>query len=217
MREDLSRVVLNGVYDKAIRALDSHGFVFLIGDPASGKTTIAAMLAMAAIDQWNVSTLNLETAPQMIDHWNTEDPARFYWIDEAFGVLQFEQDLAVEWNRIFPKVKAMITGGARIVLTSRDYIYRRAKQTLKGSAFPLMQESQVVINVHEITTKERKQILYNHIKLGTQPQRFRSEIKPYLDQVASHDRFIPDTAPRLGHPLFTLTLDVAQDGPPAFV
>lgn len=211
MREDLSRVVLTGVYDKAVRALDSHGFVLLLGEPASGKTTIAAMLAMAAIDQWNASTLKLETAPQMIDHWNTEDPARFYWIDDAFGVQQFEQDLVLEWNRIFPKVKAMINGGARIVLTSRDYIYRRAKQTLKESAFPLMQESQVVINVHEITTKERKQILYNHIKLGTQPQRFRSQIKPYLDQVASHHRFIPETARRLGDPLFTRTLDVSQE------
>jgi len=155
----LSRVVLTGVYDKAVRAFETHGFVLLLGEPASGKTTIAAMLAMAAIDQWNVSTLKLETAPQMVDRWNTEDPARFYWIDDAFGVLQFEQDLVLEWNRIFPKIKAMINGGARIVLTSRDCIYKRAKQHLKESAFPLMQESQVVINVHEITLKERKQIL----------------------------------------------------------
>lgn len=77
MREDLSRVVLTGVYDRAVRALELHGFVLLLGKPASGKTTIAAMLAMAAIDQWGVSTLKLETAPQMIHHWNTEDPARF--------------------------------------------------------------------------------------------------------------------------------------------
>jgi hypothetical protein len=180
MREDLSRVVLTGVYERAIRALDEHGFVLLLGEPACGKTTIAAMLAMATIDQWKVSTLKLETSQQVAERWNPEEPRQFFWVDDAFGVLQYEQPLALDWNRVFPKVKAMITAGARIVLTSRDYIYRRARHDLKESAFPLMRESQVVINVRDITKEERSQILYNHIKLGDQPKKFRQEIKPFL-------------------------------------
>jgi len=46
---------------------------------------------------------------------------------------------------------------------------------------------------------------------------FRSEIKPYLDQVASHARFIPETARRLGDPLFTRTLDISQQSVIDFV
>ncbi len=149
MREDLSKVVLTGVYNRAVRALEEHGFVLLLGEPASGKTTVAVMLAMAAIDQWSVSTLKLETSQQMVERWNPEDPYQFFWIDDAFGVTQFELPLVLDWNRIFPKIKAMINAGARVVLTSRDYIYRRAKQSLKESAFPLMQESQVVIDVRD--------------------------------------------------------------------
>ena len=184
--------------------------MLLLGEAASGKTTIAAMLAMAAIDQWGVSTLKLETSQQLVERWNPEDPKQFFWIDDAFGVTQFELPLTLDWNRIFPKVKAMINAGARIVLTSRDYIYRRAKQSLKESAFPVMHESQVVIDVRDITSEERKQILYNHIKLGDQPQKFRTAIKPQLEHVASLPGFVPETARRLGNPLFTRGLDMLQ-------
>ena len=172
MREDLSRVVLTGVYSKAVRALEDEGFVLLLGEAACGKTTIAAMLAMAAIDQWKLYTLRLETSDQLVERWNPEEPKQFFWIDDAFGVTQYESALAFGWNRIFAKVRAMIDAGARVVLTSRDISYRRAKQDLKESAFPLMRESQVVVDVQDISKEERRQILYNHIKLGNNRSHF---------------------------------------------
>lgn len=217
MREDLSKVVLTGAYRRAVHALDEHGFVMLLGEPAAGKTTIASMLAMAAIDQWKVSTLKLEKSEQMVERWNPEHPHQFFWIDDAFGVTQFELPLALDWNRIFPKIKAMMNAGARIVLTSRDYIYNRAKHSLKESAFPLLRESQVVIDVKEITMEERRQILYNHIKLGSQSQMFRTSIKPYLERIAVNPRFVPETARRLGNPTFTHKLDISLTGVTSFV
>jgi hypothetical protein len=60
MREDLSRVVLTGVYDKAVRALESHGFVLLLGEPASGKTTIAAIHGCHRSMECTTVRLNVE-------------------------------------------------------------------------------------------------------------------------------------------------------------
>lgn len=208
MRDDLSKVVVTGAYQRAAEAIDEHGFVLLIGEPAAGKTTIASLLAMGALDQWHASTLKLVDPSEVKEHWNPDEPSQFFWVDDAFGVNQYESDLVHGWNHIFSEVSTMIRRGAKIVMTSRDYVYKRARNDLKESAFPLIRGSQVVIDVRDLSADERKQILYNHLKLGRQPREFRSAIKPYLEDIAAHPRFIPETARRLSDPLFTKGLQL---------
>ncbi len=203
LREDLAKVVITDAYRKAAAALDTHGFVLLIGEPAAGKTTIASMLAMAAVDQWNASMLKLDDPGKVVERWNPEEPSQFFWLDDAFGVAQYEGFLVHGWNHILPQIKTMLRKGAKIIMTSRDYIYNRARKELKEGAFPLLRESQVVIDVHDLSGDEKRQILYNHLKLGKQPRAFRSRVKPYLEYVAAHGRFIPEIARRLADPLFT--------------
>lgn len=206
MREDLAKVVVTEAYQRSVDALDRHSFVLLVGEPAAGKTTIASMLAMAALDQWGASLLKLDEPAEVAKRWNPDEPSQFFWLDDAFGVTQYEEFLVHGWNRILPQLKPMLRKGAKIVMTSRDYIYNRARRDLKESAFPLFKESQVVIDVHELTWQERRQILYNHLKLGKQPKKFLTDIKPFLETVADHPRFIPEMARRLAEPLFTRDL-----------
>jgi len=203
MREDLAKVVVTDAYRQAAEALDQHGFVLLVGEPAAGKTTIASLLAMAAVDQWQASMLKLDDPATVTERWNPDEPSQFFWLDDAFGVTQYEGFLVHRWNHVLPQIAAMLRKGAKIVMTSRDYIYNRARKDLKESAFPLLKESQVVIDVHQLSIEERRQILYNHLKLGTQPRIFVREIKSYLEEIASHPRFIPEIARRLSDPLFT--------------
>jgi hypothetical protein len=49
MGSDLSCFVPTDAYRLALKALREHGFVILLGDPASGKSTIAAILALGAV------------------------------------------------------------------------------------------------------------------------------------------------------------------------
>ena len=210
LREDLAKVVLTGAYRRAAEALDKHGFVLLVGEPAAGKTTVASMLSMAALDQWGASTLKLDNSEKVVEHWNPEEPSQFFWIDDAFGVTQYESFLVHGWNHALPNIKAMLRKGAKVVMTSRDYIYRRARQDLKEGAFPLFQESQVVIDVRDLTREEKLQILYNHIKLGKQDKAFRTAIKPHLPTIGGHPRFVPETARRLAEPLFTAGLELTR-------
>jgi hypothetical protein len=210
MREDLAKVVITDSYRKAVSALDEHGFVLLVGEPAAGKTTIASMLAMAAADKWKSSVLKLADPANVVERWNVKEPSQFFWVDDAFGVTQYESPLVHGWNHSLVQVKTMLRQGCKIVMTSRDYIYNRARHDLKESAFPLLSESQVVIDVHDLSDLEKQQILYNHLKLGKQPATFRTDIKPHLEYMAAHPRFIPETARRIADPLFTKDLYLGE-------
>lgn len=48
------------------------------------------------------------------------------------------------------------------------------------------------------------------LKLGNQSTDFRSQIKPHLEFVAAHARFIPETARRIADPFFTKDLYISE-------
>lgn len=210
LTEELAKVVVTKTYQNAVEAINAHGFVLLIGEAAAGKTTIASLLAMAALDQWKSRTIKIDDPASLISHWNPSGVSQFFWIDDAFGVTQYESPLATSWNHALPQVKAMLQKDVKIVMTSRDYIYNQARKDLKTTAFPLFQESQIVIDVHKLTLTEKRQILYNHLKLGKQNHEFKKTIKPFLEKVAQSDRFIPETARRLADPIFTKNLYISE-------
>lgn len=210
LKDELAKVVITSSYKKAADAIEEHGFVLLIGEPAAGKTTIASLLAMGALDQWKANTMKLETAEQVVKHWNPNNSAQFFWIDDAFGVTQYESTLSNRWNQAMPKIVTMLDKGVKIVMTSRDYIYNAAKKDLKKGAFPLLHESQVVIDVQNLTLIEKRQMLYNHIKMGKQLLSFKKEIKQHLEYIANHQRFIPEIARRIADPFFTKNLGLSE-------
>jgi hypothetical protein len=203
LKDEFGKFVITSSYKRAANAINKHGFVLLIGGPASGKTTIASSLAMAAMDLWKSMTMKLWTVDQVVKHWNPNEPGQFFWIDDAFGVTRYESSLVDRWNHAMPHVTAMIKKNVRIIMTSRDYIYEDARKDLKIGAFPLLNESMVVIDVLKMTDEEKRQILYNHIKMGDQPKEFKTNIKPFLEPASSLKEFLPETARRLGTALHT--------------
>ena len=217
LKFELEKVVITGAYKKAVKAIEEQNFVLLIGEAAAGKSTIATLLAMGALDHWKAATYMIGRADKVIEHWNPNDPNQFFWIDDAFGKTRYEAPLCHEWNHHLPKISAMLSKGAKIVMTSRDYIYNSAKKDLKKNMFPLFNESQVVIDVKELTLDEKKQMLYNHLKMGKQPTQYKKEIKPFLDSISEMRRFVPETARRLSDPSFTKKLNLRKDSIENFV
>lgn len=215
--DDLAKFVITDSYRKSARALVEHGFVLLLGEPACGKSTIAAALAVGALDEWGCHTVKVRDAEDFVRHFNPHEPRQFFWVDDAFGATQIDSASTAGWNRTFPHLSAAIRKGAKVLFTSRDYVYRSARQMLKESALPVMRESQVVIRVEQLTPDERNQILYNHVRRGTQPPAFKKEAKRFLPKVAAHPRFTPEIARRLGNPAFTRDLLISEEGLADFV
>tara|TARA_E500000318_G_scaffold107170_1_gene116119 strand:- start:8468 stop:10750 length:2283 start_codon:yes stop_codon:yes gene_type:complete len=208
--DDTAKFVITDAYRRSAQAIVEHGFVLLLGEPACGKSAIAATLSLGALDEWGCSTIKIRDADEFIKHSNPHEPKQFFWVDDAFGATRLDWQAALQWNSAFPHIRAAIRRGAKVVFTSRDYIYKNARNLLKESALPVMKEAQVVIHVEKLSKEEREQILYNHIRLGNQTISFKSEIKPYLPKIAEHQRFSPEIARRLGNSAFTKNLTISQ-------
>ena len=215
--DDLSKFVITEPYNQSAKALVEHGFVLLLGEPACGKSTIAASLSLGALDEWGCNTIKVRNADELVKFSNPHEPKQLFWVDDAFGPTQVDINAVIKWNGALPHIQAIIKRGARVIFTSRDYIYNSARNFLKETAFPLLRESQVVIRVENLKKEEKEQILYNHIRLGKQPRSFKTQIKIYLPQIASHNEFKPEIARRLGDPFFTKNLLVTDYGLNDFV
>ena len=217
MRDDLAKFVITDAYRRSAHALAEHGFVLLLGEPASGKSSIAATLSIGALDLWGCSTMKVASAQDFVAHWNPNEPRQFFWVDDAFGMSHYQREKVDAWNEVLPHLSAAVRNGARVLLTSRDYVYRAAIGDIRLAAFPLFSNSQVVIEVQRLSKDEREQILYNHIKLGDQERAFRRRIKPFLPAAAASERFLPETARRVGSRVFTRNLTLTAQGVRDFV
>ncbi len=214
--DDLSKFIITDAFRQSAKALVEHGFVLLLGEPMCGKSTIAAALAMGSLDEWGCSTIKVRNADDFVKHFNPNEK-QLFWVDDAFGATQIDFSAALDWSKTFPHMNAAIHKGAKVIFTSRDYVYKSAKRYLKESALPIIKESQVVIHVENLTNEEREQILYNHIRLGTQHKSYKQKLKPFLSEVAHHEKFSPEIARRLGNPLFTKSLNISKYGLDSFV
>lgn len=202
MGDNLQKLVVTDAHRKSVRAISQHSLVLLLGSPAAGKSTIGASLALGAADLWNCFTIK-STSPDHLERHIDPNGGQFFWIDDAWGSTQYQRERTEAWNQVFPLMQGAIKRGSRFLITSRDYIWRAAQKELKLQALPVLTKSQVVINVHELTTEEKARILYNHLKLGDQSTQFRHAVKPFLPDLAKRGDFLPESARRLGTSFFT--------------
>ncbi|MGI2128659.1 restriction endonuclease [Shewanella oncorhynchi] len=206
MGGEIAKFVITDAYKKSVDALTDNGFVFLLGEPASGKSMIAASLVLASIDLWKLNAIKISTPDEFSRHWNPLERNQIFWVDDVFGATQLDYSKVNEWNVKLGHFNAAINKGARIIFTSRTYIYQEARRYLKESAAPVIKNSQVTVYVENLSKDEKEQILYNHIKLGNQDLDFKSELKQYLPSIVSSKGLSPEVARRLGDKNFTIKL-----------
>lgn len=187
----------------AVNAIGDHGVVLLLGNPSSGKSAIGAIVSTIASENPDNTVLALTSPRDFEAGWNPNDPGRFFWIDDAFGSNVLRDDYVQDWASAFSKLRAAIKHGNRFLLTSRKHIYEAARRRLGQRNLTQFADGSAVVDVGELTSEEKAQILYNHVNFGEQSQSWKSSVKPHLASVAAVRDFLPGIAERLGDPNFT--------------
>jgi len=197
-------------YRRAEKALHGHGFVVLVGPPASGKSAIAANLCLVNLAQnADIRVLRIEQADQFKSTWSPADANTIYWVDDVFGETTLDEERLREWAAALDKVEAARRRGARIVFCTRDYILSAAERKLKRSKADFISDARVRVEVTALSTDEREGILYNHIKDGDITKDQKSALKKYLPMLARLESFSPELARRLGNKRFYRALRYA--------
>ncbi|WP_120624556.1 restriction endonuclease [Corallococcus sicarius] len=190
-------------YRRAEKALHDHGFVVLVGPPASGKSAIAANLCMVSIAQdANVRVLRIEHAEQFKSTWSPSDSNTIYWVDDVFGETTLDEERLREWSAAIEKVEAARRRKARILFCTRDYILASAERKLKRSKLEIINDARVRVDVAKLSEMERDAILYNHIKEGDIAREQKRALKKHLSALARLRSFSPELARRLGNKRF---------------
>lgn len=211
--EDTLRVyVPTNPHRNAVRCLSKHKIVLLLGEPATGKSTIAAILATSHLGSDGKEAIKCDGPLEFSKHWNPNEKHRLYWIDDAFGANQVRLDFVDAWISLMPSVQAATQHGNRFIFTSRRHIYEEAKPKLGTRNHPLFRNTEAVVDVGILTQSEKEQILYNHIKAGNQSKIWKKQVKTFLNSVTRREMFLPEIARRLGNSSFTVNLEIDQKG-----
>lgn len=213
----LKTYVTTASHDKAVRALESHGAVLLLGNPSTGKSTIGAILSTIASEDCSHTVLQVTSPRDFETHWNTHDKRRFFWIDDAFGSNVLRDDFVQDWSALFSKVRTAIELGNRFLFTSRRHIYKAASPKLGKRNLEAFSTGEAVVDVGNFSDAEQSQILYNHINFGHQTKAWKTRAKPHLESVAHTQGFLPGIAERLGNPAFTKSLELNEASLVAFM
>lgn len=202
-RKALNVYVPTGPHRSAVDILAQHKLVLLLGAPATGKSTLAAILAMMAVDKNEVQVFKCDGPIELKQHWNPNEKKRLFWVDDAFGANLLMPDYVNAWIEFMPKLKTALDHGCHFILTSRTHIWNDAKPRLGSRNHPLLEAGSAVVNVGFLTQSEREQILYNHLKAGTQPPSWKAKIKEHLPRLSKEYSLLPELARRLGDKDYT--------------
>lgn len=218
LQPSLRTYVTTAPHVTAVRALAKNKIVLLVGDAATGKSTIASVLATVAADNPHHRCFKADGPIELMENWNPEDSGALYWVDDAFGPNQLRQDFIDAWISMMPKVQAALAGGNSFVLTSRRHIYEAAKPKLGSRNHPLFRSGDAIVEVGNLAAEERRQILYNHIKAGNQSNSWKTSLRlHHLDALSKEELLIPEIARQLGDRAYTQKVELTRESLVAFI
>ncbi|GIO83264.1 hypothetical protein J25TS5_01960 [Paenibacillus faecis] len=197
--------VYTSMFEQSMNRLEQSKFIILLGEGMSGKTSLAYALCIELIKKYDLKP-NIIELNKFEDYYNPRDCKKIYCFDDVFGETTIEDlQFNCATRKLFLKINNAIELGAFVILTSRSYIFNEVidkKKLISNDHFSGIFDKRSIINVEILKQSEKDQILYNFIKHGNLSRQIKTELRPYLNEIAKHPNFKPELARRLGDSVF---------------
>ena len=161
--------VPNRSFSLADHLLNTHHVCIIAGVPSIGKGLLAEMLLVAYIHRGYEPVLISEDISEGSAVFSS-GPQIFYY-DDFLGQTSSSEKLAKNEDARLLAFMNQIASSSnkRLILTTREYILRRAAQRYERLDRVSSSFHRVVINLEDYTRLERAQILYNHLYFSSLP------------------------------------------------
>lgn len=176
--------VINDSFNKAIKILNKYNYVILSGIPGIGKTTLARILVCYYIDKGFDDFIYLSDNIGEAYTLFQEGKRQVFLFDDFLGRTSLNNFSTNEEKRIISLIEKINSSQNKIlILATREYILRDAKQK-----YDLFEDSSLdivkcIIDIATYNKEVRAKILYNHLFFSTIP-------RSYLDDLMFDNRYL---------------------------
>ena len=195
IRRRFARFVPNDSVHRAREILDRHHVCIIAGIPGIGKTTLAEVLVVGYLDQgYELVKVSADIA-EAIQQYSSEHKQVFYY-DDFLGQTSLEFKLNKnEEKRLLDFIRMVARQGSnkRIILTTREYILRRAGQIFEVLGRADLDPKTCVIDLADYTNLHRAQILYNHLYFSDLPRVYlrNLSVSGMYHEIVQHPHYNP--------------------------
>ncbi|MCL5126373.1 MAG: hypothetical protein M1511_18120 [Deltaproteobacteria bacterium] len=194
IHEHAKLYVQNGSLEEAIRILETHNFCIIAGMPGIGKTVLAEMLVL----HYSRSGYELVKIIENISEaWavSRSELKRVFYYDDFLGQTSFRDKLHKnEDQRLIDFIRYVRrSSGAKLILTTREYILKQARQQYERLDREGLDDQKYIIDLAKYTRLNRAWILYNHIYFSDLPKDYRLAMladRNYL-RIIDHGNYSP--------------------------
>jgi hypothetical protein len=194
IRLKFPRYVQNESFPRAYNILNEYGYCIIAGIPGIGKTMLAEMLLLDLVGRGFDAFVIRQHVSEAFEVLDPDQQQVFYY-DDFLGLTGLDNKLGKNEDKCLKELGeyVMKNSHAKLILTTREYILKRALRCYEGLANSKFTEAKYVVEMESYTRRDRARILYNHLFFSSVP---RQSLAWLMDErrilkIVDHNNYSP--------------------------
>ena len=193
IHQQIRRYVQTEAFREAERRLADESVVMISGPPGIGKTTLANMLLYEHLSQgWQAVVIDRDIVEgsKLFQRQVTQ----VFYFDDFIGATLIGEGVSANDKALLNFI-ALVRADptSRLILTTREHLYEQAAARSERLREAGLDSDRVVLRMPTYTTRQRAQILYNHIYFSELPNAHVDALLEgdFYRKIIRHERYNP--------------------------